>query len=98
MSHAGIKQTLGHAHPDCEQALQDGRLLQIVADKLVEQETFHPFHLQNRIPLPSNTDALLEVREIHRKRQFDLAQMLANGAIALLKPCNVSREALDSPF
>ena len=76
MGDASLGKAFGHAQPDLAQAVQHGRLVEVVADELVEKGTFDPLHLQDGIPLAADADALRQVAEVDREGQLGLARCL----------------------
>lgn len=97
VGHAGLAQPSGHALPDQPQRLQEGRLVEAVADELIEQETLDPAHLQEGIPLAADANALVEVLEVDGEGEPRLVEMSADLGVAFAQAGDLAREALDGP-
>src|SRR5262245_48437866 len=97
VGHLRLAELANHAPPKIAKPLQNRRLVEVLPDKLIEKLAFHPAHLQDRIPIPVNANAVRLVLEVHRERQRRLFEMLAYLLIAFLQPLNFACKALDRP-
>ena len=77
---------------------QQGRLVEVVAHELVEQQALDPAHLQDGIPLPADADALFEVLEIDGEGQARCLEATADFAVAFAQAGDLAGEALDGPL
>ena len=97
MAHLRRAQILWPYAPTSAQRLQHGRLVDILADELVERQPFDPLHLENRIPVALDADALLQIAEVHGERQSGLLEMGADFLVAVAQAGGFAGEALDGP-
>ena len=95
--HVGVAQFLGQTNPHLRQSIQQHRLVQLLADELVETETLDPAHFDERIPLAVDADAFIEKVELDHEGALRLAQVFADGLVARMQTGDGAREALDGP-
>ena len=94
---AGGPQSLSHASPDLQQAVQHRRLVEILADELVEGEALDPLHFEDRIPLPADADPFLLIGELDGEGQLGVLQGAADFLIAFAQAGDLAGEAFDGP-
>jgi hypothetical protein len=87
----------GQPNPGLSQLLQDVRLVQMLLEKVVQRQPFHPIHLQDRIPPTVNTNALVQVLERDHERQSQLPQIGTNLHVPRAESRDFAGEAFHCP-
>ena len=79
------------------QLLQDGPVRDVLLDVLVQAETLVPLHLDDRVDVTADADALPEIVEGHEVRELHRPDVRGDLGIAVVQVRDVPEEALDRP-
>ena len=98
MSNTMLSQSSHHGYPSISEDEECRRVAKMLLDIGIESVSLYPLHLQNRIPLPSHSNALGKKSKFDSVGKLGRRQMLTDGSVALLLVVKLTQETPNSPF